>query len=229
MLSITDTDSASSPEPSSRHSGKWRLRLIPIAFAVWLMVAVAGLAGLWGYATRPGVAGSPPSRWPQASALTPSPAQFTLVMFVHPYCPCTRASIGELAILMAHAGGRLRSYLVFERPAAGLPGKWQLTDLWTSAAQIPGVLVTVDYSGEAQRFGSATSGQTAIYDTRGRLRFSGGITAARGHWGDNAGVFEVESLLLGDQSRQASTPVFGCLLFSAREKNSAGSKSFCKR
>jgi hypothetical protein len=137
---------------------------------------------------------------------------------------------------MAHAGGRLRSYLVFERPAADLPDqsqhtdlRGQHTDLWTSAAQIPGVLVTVDYSGEAQRFGSATSGQTAIYDTRGRLRFSGGITAARGHWGDNAGVFEVESLLRGDQSRQASTPVFGCLLFGARGNNSAGGKSLCKR
>jgi hypothetical protein len=194
-----------------------------------MAVAVAGLASMWTYATQPGVAGSPPSQWPQASALILSRAQFTLVMFVHPQCSCTRASIGELAILMAHAGGRLRGYLMFERPASGLPNQWEHTDLWASAAQIPGVLVSADHSGEAQRFSSATSGETAIYDRDGHLRFSGGITAARGHWGDNAGVFEVERLLRGDQSRQAITPVFGCLLFDARDKSTVRGASLCKR
>ncbi len=212
-----------------RNRNKWRPPLIPIAFAVWLIVAVAGLAGLWDYATRPGIAGTPPARWPQASALTPSREQFTLVMFVHPHCPCTRASIGELAILMAHAGGRLRSYVVFERPAAGLPKGWEQTDLWRSAAQIPGVIERVDNRGEARRFGSATSGQTVIYDRGGHLRFSGGITAARGHWGDNAGVIEVEQLLHGGPSRSASSPVFGCQLFGARAQNSARDDALCQR
>lgn len=69
----------------------------------------------------------------------------------------------------------------------------------------------------------------AIYDHGGRLRFSGGITAARGHWGDNTGVFEVESLLRGEQSRQAITPVFRCSLFGARGKNSARGNPPCKR
>jgi len=216
-------------EIRSRDRNWWQASLIPLAFAVWMTVAVAGSACLWVYATRPGVAGSPPPQWPQTSALILSPTQLTLVMFVHPKCPCTRASIGELAILMAHAGGRLRSYLMFERPAASLPNRWEHTDLWTSAAQIPGVAVSLDYSGEAQRFGSATSGQTAIYDRDGRLRFSGGITAARGHWGDNAGVFEVEQLLRGDRSRQASTPVFGCRLFGARDKRSVRGALTCKR
>lgn len=192
-----------------------------------MAVAVGGMAGLWAYAMHPGVAGSPPERWPRASALILSRTQLTLVMFVHPKCACTRASLGELAIVMAHAGGRLRSDLVFERPAAGLPNQWEHTDLWTSAAQIPGVALSTDDGGEAARFDSATSGQIAIYDRGGHLRFSGGITAARGHWGDNAGVFEVEQLLRGDRSRLSSTPVFGCPLFSARGKNSSRREARC--
>lgn len=206
---------------------RWRASLLPLAFAAWMSVVIGGMAGLWAYAMHPGVPGSPPQRWPQASALILGRTQLTLVMFVHPKCACTRASIGELAIVMAHAGGRLRSDLVFERPAAGLPNHWEGTDLWTSAAQIPGVLVSADQGGEAARFGSVTSGQIAIYDRDGQLRFSGGITAARGHWGDNAGVLEVEQLLRGDRSRRASTPVFGCPLFSVRGKNSSRREPRC--
>ena len=228
MVSLANPDPTPSAQASSRPPGRWNADLIPIAFGIWLLVAVGGLAGLWGYAMRPGRAGAPPARWPPASALILSRTQFTLVMFVHPHCPCTRASIGELALLMAHAGGRLRSYAVFERPAASLPNRWEQTDLWTSAAQIPGVTEGVDNGSEAARFGSATSGQAAIYDRAGQLRFSGGITAARGHWGDNAGVIEVEQLLRGERSRPASTPVFGCPLFSAR-KNSARGEPPCRR
>ena len=44
-----------------------------------------------------------------------------------------------------------------------------------------------DDGAEARRFGAETSGQTLLYDARGALAFSGGITGARGHAGDNAG------------------------------------------
>ena len=37
----------------------------------------------------------PPEPWPAAGALQLSTAGKTLVMFVHPHCPCTRASLGE--------------------------------------------------------------------------------------------------------------------------------------
>ena len=40
---------------------------------------------------------------------------------------------------------------------------------------------------EARRFGVATSGHVLLYDTRGDLIFSGGITPGRGEQGDNAG------------------------------------------
>ena len=57
-----------------------------------------------------------------------------------------------------------------------------------SAAEIPGVEVVSDEDdAQSAAFGAAVSGQTLLYDREGRLIFSGGITAARGHAGDNAG------------------------------------------
>jgi hypothetical protein len=58
----------------------------------------------------------------------------------------------------------------------------------------------------------ATSGQAFLYDAWGHLLFSGGITAARGHIGDNMGRRSVASLVSGKPSALTSTPVFGCPL-----------------
>ena len=40
-----------------------------------------------------------------------------------------------------------------------------------------------------------TSGQTLLYDTKGHLVFSGGITGGRGHEGDNTGRESIEKYL----------------------------------
>jgi len=65
---------------------------------------------------------------------------------------------------------------------------------------------------EAARFGAATSGQVILYDRDGRLLFSGGITASRGHAGDNDGRDAIVSLLGGGRGTRHSSPVFGCSL-----------------
>ena len=50
------------------------------------------------------------------------------------------------------------------------------------ASAIPGVIVTPDVGGRiAARLGAKTSGHVLVYDENGVLKFSGGITAARGH------------------------------------------------
>jgi hypothetical protein len=140
-------------------------------------------------------------------------------MLVHPQCPCSRATIGELADLMAKSEGRISAYVLFVRPP-GFADSWVHTDLWESARQIPGVNVISDNGREAHRFGAATSGQTLVFDRRGQLRFSGGITLARGHWGDNAGVNAVVALL-GTPSRSGTdrAAVYGCPLFGPGPKH----------
>jgi hypothetical protein len=88
-----------------------------------------------------------------------------------------------------------------------------------SAAAIPGVTVLSDVDGvEAGRFGSLTSGHTFLFDSAGRLLFSGGITGARGHAGENVGENAVVSLINNGSSQRDRTLVYGCS-FSERGKN----------
>jgi hypothetical protein len=179
---------------------------------LWLAAVGAGLRALWDYENAPGVAAEPADHWPANSPIARVPGRTTLVMLAHPHCPCTRASISELALLMAQCRGRLDAHVLFVKPA-GLPEHWERTDLWRRAAAIRGVQVSCDPDGkEARRFHAATSGQVLLYDANGQLRFRGGITAARGHAGDNAGRSALVALVTSGTAPRAQTPVFGCSL-----------------
>lgn len=114
---------------------------------------------------------------------------------------------------MAQTQGRVEAHVLFLKPA-GSSTNWEKTDLWQSAASIPNVNVVVDDEGvESHRFNSLTSGQTALYDVHGDLLFSGGITASRGHSGDNAGRNAIVTLLNDGQGERTQTSVFGCPLY----------------
>jgi hypothetical protein len=191
--------------------------ILTAAGALWLLMIGAGVGLLWNYAGTPGTAAATPDRWPAASRIEPAADRATLVMLAHPHCPCTRASIGELARLMTQAQGRVTAYVLFVKPP-GFSDAWVQTDLWASAAAIPGVTPVLDDNGdEAGLFHAATSGQTVLYDAAGNLLFSGGITGARGHAGDNAGRAVIVSLLTSDEAEERGTPVYGCPLFAPHE------------
>jgi hypothetical protein len=196
-----------------------RTRVILLSGAIaWLTLVTIGLWMLLGYENSPGIAAAPPVQWPANSRIHPTPHQATLVILAHPRCPCTRASIGELASIMAHSQGRLTAYVLFIKPD-GVPDDWELTDLWQSASRIPGVQVIQDNEGiEARLFHAATSGQAILYDSQGRLLFTGGITASRGHSGDNAGRSAIVSLVNAEGSDQRETRVFGCPLFNPQSE-----------
>jgi hypothetical protein len=111
---------------------------------------------------------------------------------------------------VARFQGAVTPWFVFYKPADS-DKSWDQTDLWATAAAIPGAKVVSDPDGvEARRFNATTSGHTLLYNERGELLFSGGITQSRGHAGDNTGRFAIESLLAGEQSTCSTTPVFGC-------------------
>jgi hypothetical protein len=119
---------------------------------------------------------------------------------------------------MAHSQGRLSAYVLFIKPQ-GFSDAWEQTDLWQSAADIPGVTVILDTDGrEAHLFDAATSGQTVLYDRDGRMLFRGGITASRGHFGDNAGQASIISIVNAEVPDQTETSVFGCPLFDPQSE-----------
>ncbi|MCA1614321.1 MAG: RedB protein [Acidobacteria bacterium] len=190
--------------------------------SLWLLLICTGVGLLWRYERTPGAAAATFNQWPADSRVRLSTDRATLVMLAHPHCPCTRASLGELARLMAQAEGRVTAYVLFVKPS-GFPDGWEKTDLLATASAIPGVTVVRDDEGvEAGRSRAATSGQTMLYDAAGRLLFSGGITRARGHEGDNAGRAAVVSLLTTDEAGPGGTPVFGCPLFAREGECPAG-------
>jgi hypothetical protein len=138
----------------------------------------------------------------------------TLVFLAHPQCTCTRASLNQLAEVLARSPKAPKTYVVFLKPAAFSAG-WEKTDLWDRAAALPAVTVLRDDDGvEAQRFGVETSGQTLLYNARGEVIFSGGITGSRGHEGDNASAAALTALLAHGAADRTWTSVFGCPLFA---------------
>jgi hypothetical protein len=180
---------------------------------LWLAALATAATILLTYDNTPGaVTQRAPASWPSQTSLARVEGRPTLVMLLHPKCPCSRASVAELSVLLARAPGALTTHIVFHAPE-GASEDWHRTDLWDAAAAIPGAVVGTDQGGaEARRFGIATSGHTLLYDGDGRLQFTGGITASRGHQGDNAGRRTILALLQQRPVQRHYASVFGCSL-----------------
>lgn len=184
---------------------------LPVVFALWAAAVGFGMHTLLAYALAPGPVTAAAAHWPASSRLPRSRTLPTIVVFAHPRCPCSRATVSELARLLTNRHGRVAAVVAVLRPD-GVPRDWERTALWDAAAAIPGATVVADEGGhEAAAFGAAVSGQAMLYGTDGALQFAGGLTVARGHAGDNPGRSAVEAWLAG-RSAASHTPAFGCLL-----------------
>ena len=190
------------------------MKSAPVTLAIcglWLTAAAAGGWWLHKYEIAQGAVAVTPEQWPAMSRLKPAQDCHTLVMFAHPRCPCTRASIEELNRMLVKCEGKLDATVLFSQPS-NYPPDWSRSPFWNSAAAIPGVVAQIDVDGlEAKRFGAGPSGFVVLYDATGRLVFSGGITASRGHAGENAGADAIVSLVNGEVASSGPTPSFGQL------------------
>jgi hypothetical protein len=181
---------------------------------LWVLAAGFGMHVLMVHKGKPGAAGQTPEIWPRNDSVALSEQAPSLLMFAHPKCPCTRASIEELGRLTAQAKSKFNAAVVFWEPEDPVEA-WTNTPTIRLARSIPGVHVRWDRGGRlARRFGVETSGHTVVYRTNGRLLFSGGIAGARGHSGENAGFNTVlNQLNQGPGANvEARTKVFGCAL-----------------
>lgn len=194
----------------------WRRGEIAGLLAAWGLAVAGGMLLMAAYAASPGEAGAPPVRWPAGTAIPLDGRRPTLLIFVHPRCPCSRASLDELAALLDRCGGRVAARAVVYRPRHGDEG-WSPPDLRRALAGIPGLDVCTDLDGEeARRFAVATSGHVVLYGPRGDRLFSGGITAGRGERGDSPGRAALLGRILGGSGEYPECPVFGCPLATPR-------------
>lgn len=191
----------------------------------YIIVASWGLAviGVWLWTTSYGFSTYQPAtefaceQWPADTKLTLAPDRPTLVLFLHPRCPCSRASIRELERLLTGPGlsdqQRPKLTVVATIPTdAGF--HWRHTDTTALVSLLPNATLEWDVEGvEASHFGAVTSGTVMLYTPQGLRLFAGGVTASRSHEGDNVGAERVrEALLQPDPVSQASIPAFGCRL-----------------
>ncbi len=203
MLDV-DADLRTEPRPDWRRLG--------LLVAAWCLAITCGVWQLLTYANTEGTRASPPDSWPKNVSISAATDKATLLLFAHPHCPCTNASVTELGRLLAHWTDRLDAHVVFFQPDADARD-WEDTRLWTRAAALPGVRIHADPDQDlVDAFDVATSGQVVLYDSTGKLRFCGGITGSRGHEGDNAGASMIHDLLGGHANEHATSPVFGCPL-----------------
>lgn len=168
--------------------------LLQLSFAAWLLASVAGMSVLWTYEAAPGVAASPPVLRPQETRLQFNDSGPTMLVWLHPRCPCSRATVAELERLLADKPDDVHCQVILTRPADA-EASFTQSPLANAVRRLDHVRVVVDAGQhEARRFGVATSGQVLLYDESARLQFAGGITSGRGHEGDNRGAAALQRI-----------------------------------
>jgi hypothetical protein len=190
-----------------------------LAMICWFLALTIGQSVMLTYGWQRDVPqrAGPPVLWPEGSRLARNQSGDSLLLFVHPRCPCTQATTGELERLLSSFQttgrlDRLELWVVAAIPR-GATKEWTSTSLIERSSRLPKAKLCLDYGGiEALRFAALASGTVMLYSADGRLRYSGGVTAARGHAGANAGIATLARLLTGESGSMCALPALGCRL-----------------
>lgn len=179
---------------------------------------LVGMAALINFDQTAGPSDAAPPGWPSRSEIQRIKGRPEIVVFAHPYCSCTDATIAELGQLLARGkAGAIRPLItvLFFRPRNS---QWAPNGLWKKAQSLGDAHVVWDDGSEAKRFGARVSGYVLLYSPEGSLLFRGGITGSRGHQGDNYGLDELAASLDSNSPAHGSSPVFGCALGNLDEE-----------
>lgn len=135
-----------------------------------------------------------------------------LLVFAHPKCPCTRATMTAIERLQRDVPGTFATRVVFYEPE-GADASWRRTDLWVRAQKLIDAKVIADPGGMISGgAGAAVSGCVALLDSQDGLLFWGGVTPSRGHEGESVGLNALRSILRGQEPAERRASVFGCEL-----------------
>lgn len=181
--------------------------------ATWATLVAVGQALLLEHTTAAGDPGQPPAALPHelAAALHWDRTQPLLLLAAHPQCPCLPATLTELQRALADKPPPLLRVLV--HTPSSPPPAWDARAAADLRSTLPNGAAIDDRDGAlAAQLGLRTSGHVLLFARDGNLRFTGGVTAGRGHQGDNR-AGRTLAAILGDAGKpQASTAVFGCPL-----------------
>jgi hypothetical protein len=181
------------------------------ALAFLFIFTIYGFHELMLYSGSPGKSSTILGAWPSSSKLS-RPKHDHIVMFIHPGCSCSKASVSELSRLMSKASDLTVQVVVMK--SAKLEKLFDKNPLIEAVKKIPRTKIIYDQDGiEANLFHAETSGLTNLYNKKAELVFTGGLTMARGHEGGSEGKDAILSYLQGQQAKKSSL-VFGCNIFN---------------
>lgn len=186
--------------------------LFAAAYLIWISLLFVGHLVLYEYELTPSPLANSKRVFPQSSDVQLSHGRQNIVMFLHPSCPCSEASVDEFHELMRAGEKDSVGTVVFYMPPEKEP-EWSLAPIVQRVKRIRNVTIEYDTDGSrAETFGVTTSGHVLIYDGRGILQFTGGITGSRGHTGENHYFDLAKQCILARKAKYTTTPVFGCAL-----------------
>ncbi|MBW7927116.1 MAG: hypothetical protein H3C58_03300 [Fimbriimonadaceae bacterium] len=169
-------------------------------------MVVAVMASALQYDTKPGLG---PIQQPGVREA--DPGRWTLIMIVHPDCPCTKASLRNLAAILDATRLPVRAEIVGAMPP-GYEGPKK--NLAMARGIVKSELVIMDADRALQTYGARTSGHLFVYDPDQDLVYSGGLTPARGAE-DAMSSMRWFKALVHQGAIASSAPTFGCSLRSA--------------
>ncbi len=188
-----------------------------LGVALWIAAVFSGVLALTVHSNSPGESTAIERDVPSHPDIVLSPDQFTLMMFVHPHCPCSHASMHEWARIRSQYPDDVHVQVWFYCPPHETES-WVHTVLWELACQTASQEPLIDHDGRvAADLGVQTSGHALLFASNGELLYSGGITSSRGHEGDSINTQAVGRLLRAESDEFVQYPVFGCpILLSNR-------------
>ena len=95
-----------------------------ILIAAWVLGLAVGIRVLLRYANTPGVLARPPIELPAEAPVKMARGRYTLAVFVHPQCPCSRATLEELAHIVACCRTQVETDVFFFSPSDAAPDCW---------------------------------------------------------------------------------------------------------
>ncbi len=196
---------------SKKHKGAFLILLLA-AYSLWIGLVLIGHLVLFEYEMTASPLADTRRIFPEKSTIQLAHGRQNIVMFLHPMCPCSLSSVDEFRELMRSGQKDLLGTVVAYMPR-DQEAEWSLQPVFSSLKRIRNVSVVYDIDGvQTKLFGATTSGHVLIYDGRGILQFTGGITDSRGHTGDNANYELAKKTIVARNPKFTTAPVYGCAL-----------------
>ncbi len=151
----------------------------------------------------------PPPPFIADASTNGSAKESTVILFYHPHCPCTKATVNNFKTISENIEARVHLLALAYRPKDSNE-TWIETEITKQLREL-GFEIATDTDGTfCRQFDVYTSGHILVYESNERLVFNGGITTSRGHEGSNYALADFLKSIDGSRDANSVWPVFGC-------------------